>query len=136
MAKPVVKTTTTSSSGTTTGLGVAGGGNIDINKFIQDRLASGNQNIQGSAYTYTPQEADAAIQDMYTQLLGRNASGAEYQRAYKVYMSQDQQTGYRGRAQAIQNIIQGTPEYAARSQDKWLDTIYQDLAQKIARTKQ
>jgi hypothetical protein len=89
----------------------------------------------GTVNPYTPQDADATIQDMYQQLLGRNAMGAEYQRALQVYNSQSAQTGYQGRGQAIENIIQSTPEYQARSQNQWLETIYNDLATKMARAR-
>jgi hypothetical protein len=81
--------------------------------------------------TYTAQDADATIQDMYQQLLGRNAMGNEYSRALAVYNSQDPYTGYQGRQQAIENIIQNTPEYEARQQNTYHDAIYQDLSRKI-----
>jgi hypothetical protein len=83
------------------------------------------------ASAYTAQDADATIQDMYQQLLGRNAMGNEYSRALAIYNSQSAQTGYQGRNQAIENIIQATPEYQARQQNTYLDAIYQDLARKI-----
>jgi len=137
------KTTGTTSSGTTTTkttgttIQTAKTTNIDI-KAMMDAIAkqgAGKISGTGTVNPYTAQDADATIQDMYQQLLGRNAMGAEYQRALQVYNAQSAQTGYQGRGQAIENIIQSTPEYQARSQNQWLETIYNDLANKMARAR-
>lgn len=102
-------------------------------KALQDEYLkrTGSTGSTTVTNTYTPQDADATIQNMYQQLLGRNAVGNEYSRALAIYNSQSAQTGYQGRNQAIQNIIQNTPEYQARQQNTYLDAIYQDLASKI-----
>jgi hypothetical protein len=103
-------------------------------KALLDQVAKMGLGKTGTTNTYTPQDADATIQDMYQQLLGRNAIGNEYSRALSIYNSQDPNTGYQGRGQAIENIIQNTPEYQARQQNTYLDAIYQDLASKIQET--
>jgi hypothetical protein len=107
-------------------------------KTLLDQVAKmglGKTNA-GTVNPYTPQDADATIQDMYQQLLRRNAMGNEYSRALSIYNSQSAQTGYQGRQQAIQNVIQNTPEYQARQQNTYLDAIYQDLARKIQEAQQ
>jgi hypothetical protein len=118
------------STGTTIQTAKATG--TDVKTYLDQVAKMGlGKTSTGTVNPYTPQDADATIQDMYQQLLGRNAMGNEYSRALAVYNSQSAQTGYQGRNQAIENIIQATPEYQARQQNTYLDAIYQDLARKI-----
>jgi hypothetical protein len=134
MAGTDKKTTGTQSSGTK--IQTAKTTKPDI-KALQDQYLkrTGASTSTPAVSAYTPQDADATIQDVYQQLLGRNAMGSEYQRALQVYNSQSAQTGYQGRNQAIENLIQSTPEYQARSQNQWLETIYNNLATKMARAR-
>lgn len=122
--------TTKNTTGTT--IQTAKTSTTDIKTLLDQVAKMGvGKTSTGTVNPYTPQDADATIQDMYQQLLGRNAMGNEYSRALQVYNSQSAQTGYQGRQQAIENIIQNTPEYEARQQNTYLDAIYQDLASKI-----
>lgn len=100
------------------------------------QAANGNTGTTGMAYKFTDAEGNKVVQDMYNQLLGRNAFGNEYNRALKLVMAQDPYTGAQGRAQVVEDLIQNTPEYQARTQNSYLDAIYNKLQSDIARTRQ
>jgi len=72
----------------------------------------------------TSQDADAAVQNIWQQLFGKNAMGADYAKAVSLYTNQSQDTGDAGRAQAVQDYAQSTQEYQGMQEDKYLDAIY------------
>ena len=83
--------------------------------------SSGNAN---KGPVYTVQDADAAVQNIWQQLYGKNAMGADYAKAVSLYINQSQDTGEPGRNQAVIEFAQSTPEFQAMQEDKYLDAIY------------
>jgi hypothetical protein len=73
---------------------------------------------------YTVQDADAAVQNIWQQLYGKNAMGADYAKAVSLYINQSQDTGEPGRNQAVIEFAQSTPEFQGMQEDKYLDAIY------------
>lgn len=112
-----------------TSVGAASTPKFDLNAAVAAASALVGQS-SGNRAVYTKQEADAAIQSVYQQLLGRNAQGAEYNKALNLAMQQSQDTSTTGRMQAISNYVMSQPEYIARQQNKWLEAVYNDLATK------
>lgn len=127
---PVVKTNT--------GVGAAKKPAFDLNQAIAAAKAAGSGQASGSTlpYRFTQQEGSATVTDTYQQLLGRDATPAEYNQGLKIVMAQDPYTSGSARAQLIESAIQASPEYQARSQNKWLNAIYADLQNQMARAKQ
>ena len=119
-----------------TPVGAASSSKFDLNAAVAAAAALVGQSAGGSTAVYTQQEGDAAVQAVYQQLLGRNAQGAEYNKALNLAMQQSGDTSATGRMQAIQNYVMSQPEYIARSQNRWLDAIYNDMQKKIARARQ
>lgn len=117
-----------------TSVGAASTPKFDLNAAVAAASALVGQSSANRA-VYTPQEADAAVQAVYQQLLGRNAQGAEYNKALNLALQQSQDTSSTGRMQAITNYVMSQPEYIARSQDKWLDAIYNNIQTKMARAR-
>lgn len=103
--------------------------NVDPNMqaaFIAAVKAS-SANASGNAATgavYTNQDADAAVQNIWQQLYGKNAMGADYAKAVSLYLNQSQDTGEPGRAQAVIDFAQSTQEFQGMQEDKYLDAIY------------
>jgi len=85
---------------------------------------------------FTPAEANSAVQSVYQQLLGRNASGNDYAKAYSIAMAQSKDTSTYGRQQAIMNEVMASPEYKARQDNKYLDAIYNAISADVRRTRQ
>lgn len=103
-------------------------------ELIKNSQASNTGNVKGAVYTQ--QEADAGVQSVYQQLLGRNALGGDYKKALSVYLNQSQDTSATGRAQAVVNLIMQTPEYKARQENNYLDGLYTMFAQDAQRARQ
>jgi hypothetical protein len=93
-------------------------------------LAAGYTGGSGSTggAIFTPAEADYVVQTVYQQLLGRNATGNDYAKAYSIAMAQSSDSSIYARQQAVQNALMATPEYAAREDNKYLDAIYNEVA--------
>jgi len=85
---------------------------------------------------YTQQDADAAVQNIYQQLFGKNAMGADYKNAVNAYINQSQDTQVAGRTQAVINYAQSTPEFQAQQEDKYLDAMYNAVAANVRKARQ
>jgi len=82
----------------------------------------------------TAQDAEAAVQSIYSQMLGRNAAGAERSRAISKYLSQSTDTDAAGRQQAVISFVQELPEYRNRQENSYLDAIYNEISKNVQRT--
>jgi hypothetical protein len=104
--------------------------------FAALKLAQAN-NTGNSAggVVYTQQEADAGVQAIYQQILGRNALGAEYKKALAVYLNQSEDTSGAGRGQAVANFVMNTPEYQARQENNFLDGLYTMMAKDVQKAR-
>ena len=112
--------------------------NSPVAKSFFEFVANSKANQSGNAAkgaVYTQQEADAGVQSVYQQLLGRNALGQDYKKALSVYLGQSQDTSATGRAQAVVNLIMQTPEYKARQENEYLDGLYTMFAQEAQRAR-
>ena len=89
----------------------------------------------GGGITYTSQDAKALVQSTYQQLLGRDATGGEYEKAFQKAMTQSGSTGAAGRQQAVVDFIKSTDEYDSRQENKYLDAIYNELAGEMREVK-
>lgn len=87
--------------------------------------------VGSNAAAYTPQDAKALIESTYQQMLGRDASGEEYQKAYGKVMGVSNQTGAAGRQQALLDYIQSTDEYNAMREDKYLNAMYKAISGEV-----
>jgi hypothetical protein len=120
---------------TGTSVGAAGSPKFDLAAAVAAAAALGGSS-SSSVPKFTQKDADAVVQNVFQQLLGRNAQGSEYAKALNLALNQDPYTGQSGRLQAVQDYVMAQPEYQARSQDRWLDAIYTDLQKQIARARQ
>jgi len=112
----------TSSSGTPQGTG--GGGSVSFDAILAGLAKSGGV---GTAHEGpTRADANAVVQNVYQQLLGRSAVGTELNKAISLYMSNDGGTGGSGN---VEQFVMGTNEFEAKSENKYLDAIYNQLAQ-------
>lgn len=105
-------------------------------KFTPDELLAmdAKQGV-GSGISYTSQDAKALVQSTYQQLLGRDATGGEYEKAFQKAMTQSGSTGAAGRQQAVVDFIKSTDEYDSRQENKYLDAIYNELAGEMREVK-
>jgi len=122
------KPTTTSSSTAT-----PKAGSPDIAAIIEGLSKSGGS-FGAKGAVYTNKDADADVQAVYQQVLGRNAGGNEYAKAVTIAMGLGPDSGAAARQQAIMNFVQNTPEYAARQDNNYLDAIYKAIAADVANT--
>jgi hypothetical protein len=122
------KPTTTSSSEAP-----AKSGSPDIMKFVEAVSKSGGS-FGTKGAVYTNKDADADVQSVYQQVLGRNAGGNYYAKAVAIAMGLGPDSGAAARQQAILNFVQNTPEYAARQDNNYLDAIYNAIAADVAKT--
>jgi hypothetical protein len=76
----------------------------------------------------TRADAQAVVQNVYQQLLGRSAVGTELNQAISRYMANDGGTGGQGN---VEQFVMGTNEYQAKSENRYLDAIYNKLAQDV-----
>lgn len=102
---------------------------------LMQAAASMGGNVSGGA-VFTRQEGNYVVQNMYQQILGRNATGNEYAKAMSIVMGQSQDTTGTARGEAVANFIQSTPEYQARQENNYLDAIYNEVAADVRKVRQ
>ena len=118
-------------SGTSAGTGAPK--TVDYNAILA-KLGTGGGVATGGT-VFTEQEAAAYVQTVYQQLLGRNAVGVEYRKGVNAFLSQSQDTGVSGRQQAIESMVQSSPEFIKRTENTYLDAIYNEVAADVRRTR-
>jgi hypothetical protein len=96
---------------------------------------TGQTGATGGA-VFTPAEADYVVQTVYQQLLGRNAAGNDYAKAYAIAMNQSSDSSIYARQQAVTNAIMNSPEFQAREDNKYLDAIYNAVAADVRKVRQ
>ena len=101
--------------------------------FAAVKAAGGGTTSGTSGAVFTKQEADYAVQTVYQQLLGRNATGNDYSKAISTIMNQSQDTSTYGRQQALTNAIMASPEYKIKQDNKYLDGIYQAVSADVGK---
>jgi hypothetical protein len=102
---------------------------VDLAKIIAAVKANGGGTTTGSTGpVFTKQEADYAVQSVYQQILGRNATGNDYSKAINLIMGQSQDTSTAARQQALTNSLMDSPEYKIKQDNKYLDVIYQAVS--------
>jgi hypothetical protein len=111
----------------------AKGGSPDFLKTLEMLSKSGGA-VGTRGAVYTNRDADADVQAVYQQVLGRNAGGNEYAKAVTIAMGLGPDSGAAARQQAILNFVQNTPEFAARQDNNYLDAIYNAIAADVSRT--
>jgi hypothetical protein len=104
-------------------------------KFTPDELLAMDTKQGSGGVTYTSQDAKALVQSTYQSLLGRDATGAEYEKAFQKAMTQSSSTGAGGRQQAVVDFIKSSDEYDARQENKYLDAIFNELAGEMREVK-
>ncbi len=118
-------------SGTAAGTGSSSGG-IDLAALVKAAQAAGlGGDVAAKGPTYTKQDAEAVVQSVYQQLLGRNAVGAEKSKAISMFFSQGSETGVSGRQQAIVDMVQDDREFTVRQENKYMDAIYNRIAEDV-----
>jgi hypothetical protein len=105
----------------------------DFAKILETVSKSGGA-VGTRGAVYTNRDADADVQAVYQQVLGRNAGGNEYAKAVTIAMGLGPDSGAAARQQAILNFVQNTPEFAARQDNNYLDAIYNAIAADVSRT--
>jgi hypothetical protein len=118
-------------SGTAAGTGTSKSANFDE---ILNKLATSGGVATGGT-VFTEQEASAYVQAVYQQLFGRNAVGVEYRKGVNAFLSQSQDTGVSGRQQAIESMVQSSPEFIKRTENTYLDAIYNEVAKDVRGTR-
>jgi len=119
-------------SGTAAGTGAPKSANFD--QILANLASSGGVNTT-TGTVFTEQEAAAAVQATYQRLLGRNAVGAEYRKGIGAFLAQSQDTSATGRAGAVESIIQNSPEFIKRTENTYLDAIYNEVAADVRSTR-
>lgn len=116
-------------SGTAAGTGAKTGG-IDLAALV---AAAQSQGLGGdvSGPKFTTQDAATYVQSVYQQLLGRNAVGAEKSKAINLFLSQSADTDASGRQQAIVDLVQGSDEFVISQENKYMDAIYNRIAEDV-----
>lgn len=99
-----------------------------LTKYFATVKASGGGTTTPTGPVFTKQEADFAVQSVYQQLLGRNATGNDYSKAINLVMNQNQDTSIAARQQALTNSLMNSPEYRIKQDNKYLDVIYQAVS--------
>jgi hypothetical protein len=118
-------------SGTPAGTGTQTGG-IDLGALVAAAQAAGlGGDVSSKGPVYTKQDAEAAVQSVYQQLLGRNAVGAEKSKAISMFLGQGADTGASGRQQAIVDMVQNDREFIVRQENKYMDAIYNRIEQDV-----
>lgn len=117
-------------SGTPAGTGKTTTGGVNLEDLIKSYASMGGVVSEGP----TAQDAEAAVQNIYTQILGRNAAGAERSKAISLYLNQSAGTDAAGRQQAIISLVQESPEFRKRQENNYLDAIYNEVAKNVQRT--
>ena len=119
-------------SGTAAGTGAPKSANFD--QILANLASSGGVNTS-TGPVFTEQEAAAAVQSTYQRLLGRNAVGAEYRKGINAFLAQSQDTSVTGRAGAVESMIQNSPEFIKRTENTYLDAIYNEVAADVRSTR-
>jgi hypothetical protein len=119
-------------SGTPAGSGAKAGG-VDLAALL-DKYASMGGNVQKGP-VFTNQDAEAYVQAIYQQILGRNAVGAERSKAINLFLNQSADTDVSGRQQAVMSMVQDTPEFVKRQENNYLDAIYNEVLKDVGRAK-
>lgn len=117
-------------SGTPAGTGKTTRTGTNLEDLIKAYSSTGGVVSEGP----TTQDAEAAVQNIYTQILGRNAAGAERSKAISLYLNQSAGTDAAGRQQAIISLVQESPEFRKRQENSYLDAIYNEVAKNVQRT--
>jgi len=124
---------TTSPTTTSSSTAKPKAGSIDFEEALKIASKSGGA-IGTNRAVYTQKDADADVQAVYQQVLGRNAGGNDYAKAVAIAMGLGPDSGAPARQQAILNFVQNTPEFAARQDNNYLDAIYNAIAADVAKT--
>jgi hypothetical protein len=103
---------------------------VNLAQILSTLKANGG-GTSSTGPVFTKQEADFAVQSVYQQMLGRNATGNDYSKAVNVIMSQSEDTSTAARQQALSNAIMQSPEYRIKQDNKYLDGIYQAVAANV-----
>jgi hypothetical protein len=119
-------------SGTPSGTGKKSS-NIDLAALVAAAQAAGMGGSATQGPSFTTQDATAYVQDIYRQMLGRAATGAERAKAINVFLNQAAETDVGGRQAAIVSQIEATPEFRARQENRYLDAIYNAIAEDVRR---
>jgi hypothetical protein len=119
-------------SGTSAGTGAPKSASFD--QILANLASSGGVNTT-TGTVFTEQEAAAAVQGTYQRLLGRNAVGSEYRKGIGAFLNQSQDTSATGRQQAIESMVQSSPEFVKRTENTYLDAIYNEVAADVRRTR-
>ncbi len=117
-------------SGTPAGTGATKGG-IDLAALMQQAATMGGTVPKGPQFTN--QDAEAYVQSIYNQILGRNAAGAERTKAISMFLNQPAQTDAAGRQLAVTEMVQSTPEFRTQQENRYLDAIYNEVLQDVRR---
>lgn len=117
-------------SGTPAGTGGKKTG-VDLNELMKAYASAGGNVSQGP--NFTSQDATSYVQGIYNQLLGRNASGAERTKGVSIFLNQAAETDLAGRQAAVVSAVQESPEFKARQENRYLDAIYNAVAEEVRR---
>jgi hypothetical protein len=116
--------TPATTSGTPQGTGT--GTSVNFDSILAQLAKSGG--VGNAQEGPTRADANAVVQSVYQQLLGRSAVGTELNQAIGQFMANDGGTGGKGN---IENFVMGTNEFQAKSENKYLDAIYNQLARDV-----
>jgi len=129
MTTPVEKGATAMGNSTVKNPNKASTGFDFVAAFKKAQSTLGNTSASGPVFT--KQEADYAVQSVYQQLLGRNATGNDYSKAINLVMNQSKDNSIGARQQALTNALMQSPEYRIKQDNKYLDGIYQAVAANV-----
>lgn len=115
-------------SGTPAGTGQTKGG-VDLAALMEKYASMGGTVAKGPVFT--TQDADAYVQSIYQQILGRNAVGAERTKAINIFLNQSKDTDVTGRQAAVMSMVEGTGEFRKRTENRYLDAIYNAVAEDV-----
>lgn len=115
-------------SGTPAGTGATKGG-VSLVELMQQAATMGGNVAKGPVFT--TQDANAYVQNIYQQILGRNATGAERTKAINIFLNQSRDTDVSGRQAAVVSMVEGTGEFRKRTENRYLDAIYNAVAEDV-----
>ena len=104
--------------------GTGGGGSVSFDNILAQLAKSGG--VGNAQEGPTRADANAVVQDIYQQLLGRSAVGTELNQAIGMYMNNQGGTGGSGN---VKQFVMSTNEFQAKSENRYLDAIYNKLSQ-------
>jgi len=116
-------------SGTPAGTGTQTTGGIDLEALMKQYASMGGNVQQGPVFTR--QDANAYVQSVYQQILGRNAVGAEVTKGVNIFLGQNKDTSVTGRQAALVDAIQSSDEFKVRQENRYLDAIYNAVAEDV-----